>query len=520
MKVAFSLEKIFKKKSNPLFLSVILLICLSSIFILSYAYVNYRGYLKSYLESQAFELKMIQKRKEEIVKDFHGLLELTIKRFQTSANDVQKIQKILNSFDFLSLNANLPSIQKFSYYKLTPTPTLITRFGVIPFPLEHYPTETHINKGIFIRFQGEKIIGKSRVLNENNELVGILEAELSDFKSLVGNLVTLSFDKSAFESKLIHEEPFSLYAKSPDSYGKFMLIHKSHYLIFILYGVLCTLLAIFSFYSIHRHFQKKYENTMTDLENSLAQKREEAEKLLQTLENQKQEHQNHQLSYQAIKTFYTQLNERQKKQALSITRSLNVVRASLDDSAVYLSDKEREELLDSCITNSQLLSNRSLGMLNREQFNIKMSLEYIQLFFAEKLYKSNILLDISCPPTVLFEGDRFLNEFILLNLIGKSIYRVPKNGKVFVRVSQEDGLTSFEIQDNGYSLSNVAEKLIKKSFDLLMEDQALYQLCLENGIMHEHSRSTDSINITKITFSNTSQEIFSDNVVQLFEKNY
>jgi hypothetical protein len=104
-------------------------------------------------------------------------------------------------------------------------------------------------------------------------------------------------------------------------------------------------------------------------------------------------------------------------------------------------------------------------------------------------------------------------------LIGKSIYRVPKNGKVFVRVSQEDGLISFEIQDNGYSLSNVAEKLIKKSFDLLMEDQDLYQLCLENGIMHEHSRTTDSINITKITFSNTSQEIFSDNVVQLFEKN-
>ena len=258
---------------------------------------------------------------------------------------------------------------------------------------------------------------------------------------------------------------------------------------------------------------------MTDLEKSLAQKREEAEKLLHTLENQKQEHQNHQLSYQAMKDFHTQLNGRQKKQALSITRSLDVVRASLDDSAVYLSDKERGELLDSCIINSQLLSNRSLGVLNREQFNVKMSLEYIQLFFAEKLYKSNIILDIACPPTVLFEGDRFLNEFILLNLIGKSIYRVPKNGKVFVRVSQEDGLISFEIQDNGYSLSNVAEKLIKKSFDLLMEDQDLYQLCLENGIMHEHSRTTDSINITKITFSNTSQEIFSDNVVQLFEKN-
>ena len=477
MKVAFSLEKIFKKKSNLLFLNITLFVCVSFVFILSYAYVDYRGYLKSYLESQAFELKMIQERKEEIVKDFRSLLELTIKRLQTSSNNVQQIQKILNSFDSLSLNANLPNIQKFSYYKLTLTPMLITRFGVIPFSLEHYPTENHISKGIFIHFQGEKIIGKSRVLNENNELVGILEIQLSDFKSLIGNLTTLSFDRSASEDELIQKEPFALYAKPPDSYGKFMLIHKSYYLIFILYGVLCTLLAIFSLYSMHQYFQKKYEDTMTDLEKSLAQKREEAEKLLHTLENQKQEHQNHQLSYQAMKDFHTQLNGRQKKQALSITRSLDVVRASLDDSAVYLSDKERGELLDSCIINSQLLSNRSLGVLNREQFNVKMSLEYIQLFFAEKLYKSNIILDIACPPTVLFEGDRFLNEFILLNLIGKSIYRVPKNGKVFVRVSQEDGLISFEIQDNGYSLSNVAEKLIKKSFDLLMEDQDLYQLC-------------------------------------------
>ena len=151
---------------------------------------------------------------------------------------------------------------------------------------------------------------------------------------------------------------------------------------------------------------------------------------------------------------------------------------------------------------------------------MKKILEKIQMFFSDKIYKSTISLDVICPPFLFLEGDKFLIEFILLNVVGKSIYRVPKKSSISVVASQIDDKVSLVIQDNGYSLVGTCKNLIKKSFDFLMEEDQFIQLCQENKIFYEHSEPIDSPNMTKITFHQFSKEMAHDNVISLFEKTH
>lgn len=511
-----------KNKESPFFRNAALLSLFSCLFLIIYSYINYQNYIKYYITSQNSEIEAANERTNKFVDDFKGLLSLTVKRLKASPNDNQQIQKILASSDLFSLNLILPAIQKFSYYKLSPSPLLITRFGVVPFPLNRYPSRSLMQEGAFVNFQGEKVLGKSIVVDEQNNLAGILEAQIdfSDLKTLIGNLATIYFEGDSTSKPIeLQKSPFPLYAKSPLSFVGFVFNTLSYYMVFCVYGLICLFLLIFSFFSAHRYFERRYTNVIKDLEKLVSEKTGEIEKLENDLEQQNYEHQNHLLSCQSLKTFYTQQNKRQNDQASLIERSLDVVNASLQHGTVYLSDFEREELLESCMVNARSLSNHSLSVVKEEKVDLKKSLENTQKFFAEKLYKSNILVKTNCPADLFIQNDRFLIEFVLLNLIGKAIYRVPKNGKIVILAFQHEDGSALEIQDNGYSLTNMAENLIKKSFDFFMEEDLFQKLCLESGILYEHSREEKSTNLTKVTFNHVRQDTLPNNVVPLFEKN-
>lgn len=476
--------------------------------------------MKSYVASQNSEIKAVTERTDKFIEDFKSFLRLTTKRLKASPNDSQRIQKILNSTDIFSLNLALPVIQKIFYYNLTNSPLLITRFGIVPFHLHRYPSRSLMKAGTFITFQGEKVLGKSIIFDEQDNLTGILETQInfSDFKTLVGNLATIHFEGNS-NSILIQpqQSPFPLYAEPSHSFVGFVFNSVSHYVIFCIYTVVCLLMLFFSFFSVYRYFEKNYNSIIRDLEKLVSDKTEEAEKLANDLEQQNHDHQNHLLSCQSLKMFYTQQNKRQNDQASFIKRSLDVINASLQGT-IYLPDHEREELFESCIENAHSLSCYSLSVVRKEKINFKELFENTQKFFAEKLYKSNILVQINYPADLFMHGDQFLINFILLNLIGKAIYRVPKNGKVIVQASQYEDNIALDIQDNGYSLTNVAENLIKKSFELFMEEDSFQKLCLENNISYEQLRTEKSLNLTRVTLHNAQKAPLPTNVVPLFEK--
>lgn len=166
---------------------------------------------------------------------------------------------------------------------------------------------------------------------------------------------------------------------------------------------------------------------------------------------------------------------------------------------------------------SQILTDKN----RLEEINFTEILGNVQQLFADKIFKYNIIIEVNVDQNVIFNGDPLLTDFILANIIGRIIYRVPKSGKIVIKISQQISDIHLTIQDNGYSVANTAKKLVEKSFDLFMEDNNFQLLCNENGVEIEHIRLKNSINITNIniprTYSQDEKEKNLNNVINLFQ---
>ena len=106
---------------------------------------------------------------------------------------------------------------------------------------------------------------------------------------------------------------------------------------------------------------------------------------------------------------------------------------------------------------------------------------------------------------------------LLINAIGKTIYRLPKDGRILVTLGEENECYQLEIQDNGFTLTKTAADLITNACELFIEDCVLQQLCQDNGIGYETSKANNgSMNTTRLMLSNSQEEIANRNAAQEF----
>lgn len=217
-------------------------------------------------------------------------------------------------------------------------------------------------------------------------------------------------------------------------------------------------------------------------------------------------------------TFQNNFIDRQKEQSAHILRLLTFLEQSYENARLQLSPEDRLELISVARHSARSLSNGLFSKIKNEPVNLQNLLHRLQNFFTEKTNRSNIQVQIKCPKNLSFMGDEFLTEFILLNLISKPIYRVPNNGtgEVSILVLKKRNYIELKIQDNGYPLSMESERLIQGSISLLLENTALRQMCVENGIRYECSTIKENVNRTLVILPFNQEEILEGNVVKLF----
>jgi hypothetical protein len=224
-----------------------------------------------------------------------------------------------------------------------------------------------------------------------------------------------------------------------------------------------------------------------------------------------------QTSWESYKKFHTNLLKRRQEQVSYVVRSLNFIDQSLKNPESFFPEGGEIEMVESYLKTAHSLSHGMITSLKKEPISLSNVLEEIQLLFAEKIYKFNITLKISCPENLFFYGDSLFTKLALINLLGKPIYRVPKNGKILVIAKEEAGNIKIEIQDNGYALNKIRENLIKKSFNLFINDTIFQQMCRENGFIYESSKSSQGLTVTKIIIPDVQTENLKSNVIQLFK---
>lgn len=241
-------------------------------------------------------------------------------------------------------------------------------------------------------------------------------------------------------------------------------------------------------------------------------------KLQDLLLDQEQRYTKLMASSQAYKKFLSKLMTRQREQATYIYTSLDVAHESLNNPIIRISAKEREEIIHSCIAALNFLSKGLIMKMETKSIILKKLLEKVSIIFAAKVFRSNINLEFIYPEDLSFYGDPLVIELILMTLMGKSIYRTPKNEKITIFVKEKEGALHLEVQDKGYASAR-KEKFIRQAFHHLIEDEGLYALCQENGFLYECSRMEDGLNIgTLIIPINLQKTVSAANVTHLFKK--
>ncbi len=140
-----------------------------------------------------------------------------------------------------------------------------------------------------------------------------------------------------------------------------------------------------------------------------------------------------------------------------------------------LSPEQRSEYLDIIIHESSRLSQLATNALNLSRvekqailahhavFDLTEQVRRCVLLFEGKWEQRRINLNAELDE-VLLEGDEELLSQVWLNLIDNAIKFTPEGGCVDIRLQKSDEAAVFSIRDDGYGISNEAQKHIFDKF--------------------------------------------------------
>jgi len=517
---------ILKRVLKPPVLAWLALTTLSVVFMAGYFVIGYQSYLKDFNTTQLKETKAVHKKTETAFRQLNDLLDLTtslIKTASSTSTNIQqgaRIQEILKSVSSLKPSSNLSSIQKVAFYKLSPPRLLISRFNILPWTspnLSFQSLEQHHPKPTFI-LEEKTIVGRMTV-GDTKSKSGILEIQLSlsEFIQFLGAYQTIQLKELPKSTLEIDKNrfPFQLAKNNPVPFQNYAYSLIVHNWMFIVYLSACLLILGVSLHICYRHINKTLFNTIAFLEKDILTLQTTETDLKDSVSNQQKNLEAFTISQQAHTKFNHILSEKQKNQAKKLTKFLEVIKdnnSSLPDEAINIQ-------MESSIRQAAALSNGLWVPSNVDNVELNEVVKNFSMLFAEKLHQSNIhieIQDLSHLPS--FKGDALLIDVLLINVLGKVLYRVPDQGTVFISAKEMSGYLHLQIQDTGFGRVIQAEKIIQKSFGLFMDEQDFKKLCKENGVYIKYSKTNQGHKITQVLIPifKSPQEGERNNIVQLF----
>lgn len=504
------------------FVSISCISLISLLYISIYAYVQHGQYLDIYQKSQQEELAVAQQKTKAVLEKLNELLLLTSARVKASQGDINKIQAILSSTPRLYTPQELPKIKNLSYYKYSHPQMTVTRLGTFLSEHKTIPLLDLHASTTSVLFNDSAVVGKVPIFDEGGNAEGILEVQVSlaDFKSFVGEARALSFDLPVVSKEnkdtLLQKNPFPLYAKNPESFWKFVFAQKANYSFYFVYSFIVLFCLAVAIAYLFWKMKRAYRAILHKFKNNLLKSQSSEEQLAEELILFEQKYKSHQAYCQSNKSTGVALKERQKEQVLHVHQSLKILEQALRQSEMAASLEYHLEIVQSCLRSTDLLVNDLLSREKKELINFKNLLEDIRKFFTEKMYKANATFELTCPNKLVFYGDYLFTKLILINVIGKAIHRVPKNGKISLNVEEQDKVIHFNLRDKGFELIEATKQHIKRSFDFVIAEDVLQKMCQESGLGYTYGRDENGCNINEILIPLNAEEPIKNNVIRLF----
>lgn len=515
------LTKTLKLIAAPLLVGAGVFILIFAAFTATYSFFEYQSYLSSYQTKQQGELKAVQKKTEVILKKVGELLQVTSNRITASKDDPQHIQSILISAPRLYTPQELPNIQSLVYYMLSKPFTTVSRFGVLPSTHSQPSPPQGPLKEATVIFQDDVMISKLPFFNEGKTLKGILEIKITsaEFKAFLGDVRTLSltYFPSSQDFQVLQKTPFTIYANPPDSFWDFAFENQNRYGIFCCYTLLSFLLFVSCVLYLRLYFQEKYGNKINEITVHLAVAAKEGEEFKEKLTISDQKYKSCSTSFQAYKKLYANLNIEKQEQALQICNGLDAVIQGIKGTKLHYSTAQQFELLQSCLKFARLASEGRILQKRTEEINLTDLTDAVSALFADKMHKSKTTVELTCPDNLCFYGDPLFTELLLVNIIGKAIYRLSRNGKVVITVNDQGETLCFELRYKEFVADDISAEAFKKSFDLFISENILKKMCHENDIQYISLRDKKGFNITKIIIQKFPLEDTGNNLVKLFQ---
>ena len=512
----------FRLILKPTLLCVAIFVSLSLMFVASYVFIEHQKYLSAYQITQQQELKALQQKTTIALENLKKLSQLTSERIAASQGDVKRIQNILSSVPRLNPSGTIPKLQKVFYSKFSSPQMVITLFGPFPLYSQTAPEVRTPEKETSITFDENAIICRTPVFNEIGNLEGTLEIQIdpSDFSSFLGSTKTETVNLSQVlkneEGELLQKAPFPIYARQPNDLVNFIYVNQTLYAFFYYFTVIGIIFIACCAYYLNFRIKKSHKIRLEELEALLLKATTEENHLKGKLLTKQQHYKSSLIAFETYIKHLTILKKRYKEQAAYLSRSLNVVEQSLKNPKSSLSEETRAEIIDSCLKVCQSLSSGLISKTQSVPLDLRALLEEIRSLFSEKIYKSQLTLDLACISDLNFQGDPLFTKFILINVIGKSIHSLSKNGKSSIFMRENTRGFELEIQDNGYSLADTTEGLMERYPDLFVKEEVFQRLCQDNGLEYEASRVESGLNAIKIVFPTPLDQTSSHNVIPLF----
>ncbi len=139
----------------------------------------------------------------------------------------------------------------------------------------------------------------------------------------------------------------------------------------------------------------------------------------------------------------------------------------------------------------------------------------LEELFAERIQNNEVSIINELEQDFSVNSDRIFLTFVLVNLLGRGIYRCQSLGEVRIIGRDSEAGKTLDILDSGVVTSQSLEDMIAESHELFIDFDSLKQMCESVGIAITYKRVQGG-NLVSIFLPDGSTLEVPDNVVPLF----
>lgn len=472
-------------------------------------YLDYREVYHQRTLDQDREITVLQQKSSHLFKELETHMIFAQRRLEpillSSEQEVsEKIRKVLSSLTHLDLNRYPLVFQKVAFYTFSSMPRpvpdslkiqkVITRLGEEPSKKgddEIFLSSTSAkDTGVFFYLKPPYLIAHCLIdkpsdkLNTERHARNFLEMRLnlSDIQGYLAPSSKISLPPHLFDTNhqliVTKEEGPTLLEYSREHWRQYSSFFLLTFIAILGIGIICLVMWF--------HTRKTYQDRLTTLNKDLSIERQTNEELTQQVAVNQEKFQRLTASHDIATKIQIGIHDRQQKDADYMARSLDVVEQSLMSPTPIISDEDLIEIVIRCQRRAEALSLRTWKRKDPEEIKISSLIDKTLELCGDQIYEKEIQihLDIS-EDEQPFSGDPLLLQVIIANLIGSTIYSMPPQGYLNLRLLDTGKSITLEMEDSSFLGGGRLQSLVKNFSSLFMKEENFKKVCEENGIEYK-----------------------------------